>query len=281
MTRKVFFNDGYIDVSNVNLSDSRDVIKSKIYSPERQMASYLGNPTNVYKLWEKEVSQDAQGEDLLKFKQLDKRYYLMRAVPRSSPITVVSKQLNLSQPANDYFIESFHKLSFPDIIQAYYQPLKRILDKTTIVNVEMYLKPSDISNFDFKKLYYIEQLGNYFIMNKINNFTPGRSTKCELVRVIYAPEEQAVNHIKIIRVDVAEFSLVVKYELYLSINNFTFQYSQNLSTWSSVLIQVTANNHFGYQITTPGAWYIRIKSGESYSNIVQITIPDNTTVIIN
>ena len=43
------------------------------------------------------------------------------------------------------------------------------------------ITPIDIYNIDFFKLKYIEQLGQYFYLNKVVNFRDKKLTKCELI----------------------------------------------------------------------------------------------------
>ncbi|MDV6169545.1 hypothetical protein R1T16_14005 [Flavobacterium sp. DG1-102-2] len=54
------YNDGFLTVANTNLPEKRDVIKSKLYSPNQRTVTLLGRPTNVYRLWDKEVVEDPQ-----------------------------------------------------------------------------------------------------------------------------------------------------------------------------------------------------------------------------
>ena len=179
-------NDHYIDVANVNLAESRDVIKSKIYSPEKDIVTFLGRPTRLYKLWDKDpVDSPGPGEEPFKYKSLDKRYYFIKRdfVTGQQPITLHSPALNQTATTGSYNIESFYKLGFGAIIQDYYGPVKRVLNNALLVTAELYLTEADIATFDFRKLYYIEQLSAYFIINKITNYIPGRPVRCELVRV--------------------------------------------------------------------------------------------------
>jgi hypothetical protein len=45
-----------------------------------------------------------------------------------------------------------------------------MLDKSKLLICNINLKYTDITNFDFTKLYYIEQLGSYYLVNKVLNF---------------------------------------------------------------------------------------------------------------
>lgn len=272
-------NDSYILVDNVNLQDKKDLIKSKIYSPERLNPMYLNEPINVYKLWDKEVVEDpADGEEPIKYNPLDKRYYFLRSVERTGLINVVSKRLNVSSPATLYYRENYYKLSFSDIIQDYYAPLQQVLTRATIMNVELYLNDMDISNFDFKKLYYISQLGNYFLMNKINNYIPGRPVKCEMVRVLFENLADAPKAIRITKVVVLNNAIKVSYDMTVSVGSLSFQYSLNQTTWTTVVFQSFVNP-FNFNLPSAGTWYIRIKAGNEFSNVVQFVTPSTQIII--
>ncbi|MXN91289.1 hypothetical protein GR160_08610 [Flavobacterium sp. Sd200] len=178
-------NDGYIGIENVNLSDTRDVIKSKIYSPERIPTRYLGYDSNVYKLWEKETVENPEpDEPTVTYKALDKRYYFINAAQNTNrPIIVRSNDLNIQSTTSAFYSESYYGLKFQEIINQYYAPLQSVLNRAVTITAQLWLTDVDIANFDFKKLYYIEQLSSYFLVNKINNYIPGKITQCELVRV--------------------------------------------------------------------------------------------------
>jgi hypothetical protein len=177
--------DGYLEVPNANLPDTTDIFKSKIYSPEKQKSIYLNNETNVYKLWDKEVVENPEeGQPPVKHKALDKRYYLLRATPKNTGITLQSNANSIANGfCQNYYAESYSGLPFQDIKNTYYAPLERVLQNSLIVQVQLWLTDADVANFDFRKKYHIEQLGANFIMNKITNYIPGKPTVCEMVRV--------------------------------------------------------------------------------------------------
>jgi hypothetical protein len=58
-----------------------------------------------------------------------------------------------------------------------------MLDKSKLLICNINLKYTDITNFDFTKLYYIEQLGSYYLVNKVLNFRIGEVTRVEMIRV--------------------------------------------------------------------------------------------------
>lgn len=273
-------NDACIEVDNVNLPDNRDIIKSKIYSPEKNVNSqFFVRSSRVYKLWEKEVKE---GQDMPEYKPLDKRYYFLRAEPVTTPVglTLYASGLSQSQPVASCYLESFYNMSFGAIQQEYYMPTQRILDKSLLVSANMYLNENDICNFDFKKLYFIKQLSNYFIVNKINNYVPGKPVKVDMVRVNYTDVVTEKIKLRITKVTILEYVVKVYFE-----NN------TNIIHNSGYLIAADATNGVHYNTWTlnnnpmyadfspSGTFKIRAKIGDYTSNEVTINIPSNTTII--
>lgn len=282
------YNDGCIEVKNVNLADSRNAIKSKIYSPERQPVTYLGQQHRVYRLWDKEYKEGTDDEpDTVTYKPLDKRYYFMRATEnqRSSYIRVLSLQYLDSANVRHFYTESYYKLSFPEILQEYYGPLQNILTNATIVTAELWLTDHDVANFDFKKLYYIEQLSNYYLVNKINNYIPGKTTKCELIKVADTADAppQVSQSIYTINTILREGTNGVRIFFSNILNPYiaTLQSSRDNSTWSvSAYIYEQAESPLILTAQAAGIHYFRIMYYEytptvsqRFSNTVSITLP--------
>lgn len=177
--------NGSININNENLEDSKTVINSKIYAPEKIKSNVLPKETNVYKLWDKEVKDDGS----VTYKSLDKRFYFMRADNYifETPVTIGSEALIEETIISQAPFESFFKLPFNDVVNDYYLPIYQILNQAKIVNANIFLKEQDIININFSKLYWIEALGNYFLLNKIINFDGNGITKVELIKVDYIP----------------------------------------------------------------------------------------------
>lgn len=177
------YHDGSILISNVNLKDNKAVIKSKIYAPEKIPTDIFERSTKVYKLWDKEVKDDGS----VTYKELDKRFYLMRSdnYTFENQMTIGSELLQTEQTISVAPFESFFKLPFNDIISDYYTPIYQILDKARVENHNIYLTQNDIVNIDFKSLKWIEELSSYFLLNKISNFSEDGIIKCEMIKVDY------------------------------------------------------------------------------------------------
>lgn len=176
-------NDGYFNVSNKNLPEQFVLLNSQIYSPERLQSSFLGG-CNIYKIWDKEIKDNNE----VTYKDLDGRFYFLRADRVNAQKTLGSNILGGTQTNNFYFRESYYRLAFSEIINDWYRPLKAIFDKARLITVEVFLKPIDIYNFDFSRLVYVPQLSSNYIVNKISNFVKGRPTKVELIEVDYFTE---------------------------------------------------------------------------------------------
>lgn len=174
-------NDGYIQIDDENLADETDLLKSKVYSPEQDTTTLLGRSTNVFKIWEKELKDDST----IEYKDLSGRYYFLRIENVSVNAILASEKLNQQQSVTQVGMASYAGMSFKNVITNNYPAIKSILDKGKIIEAYFYLKPTDIESYDFKGLIYVEQLGSYYLINKIMNFVKGKITKCELLEVDY------------------------------------------------------------------------------------------------
>ena len=189
--KEASYNDSFFSIANENLPDTKTLIKSKIYSPEYAMTRFAKKFVNCYKMWDKEVTQEQEDVDgqtitrtVTNYKPLDKRYYFMRSVYDPRHFFVSSAVTQQIADRNGAWFENYGGLSFKDVVQKYYASINRITTKSRVVTAELWLSEADVSNFDFKKRYYIEQLSGTFLINKINNYIPGKPVQCELLRVL-------------------------------------------------------------------------------------------------
>jgi len=269
-------NDWYIDVENVNLQGSKDVIKSRIYSPERLKSTFLQNdPSNIYKLWEKEPVEDSND---INYKILDKRYYFIKSSLRTMPLHLESKMLTTEGNVMYYYKENYVGLKWHEVIEKYYRTLSQVLSLSQIVTADLYLKDTDITNFDFRKLYYFEQFASYFYMNKINNYISGKPVRCEMVKVhrgqVLPPPTVAI---RITKVEIDDYNVSTFFDLAIDIPTLVFEYSTDQVFWSQLQFDYD-QNPFNYSPSSPITWYIRLKAGTEYSNIVSFTLPSNETI---
>jgi hypothetical protein len=176
------YNNGAIYIDDQNLSDETDVINSKFYTPERATTNMVGRSVNTFKTWEKELNDNGT----IKYKDLTGRYYFLRVSSVATAVTLGSETLNTHQDVTSLMMANYEGLKFSEIINTNYVAIQSIIDKAKAIDAYFYFKKStDVYNFDFKKLIYIEQLASYYLVNKIPNFIKGKVTKCELIEVDY------------------------------------------------------------------------------------------------
>ncbi len=77
----------------------------------------------------------------------------------------------------------FTGMFWNDLIDAYYKSLSEALEYQELREVELALTAEDVRNFNFFKLVYLRQYQAYYYCNKIKNYTGGKMTKVELIRV--------------------------------------------------------------------------------------------------
>ncbi len=173
-------------INNVNLADSKTVVNSKIYAPEKDVVNLIHDLNcNVYKMWNKEVKDNGD----ISYKGLQKRYYLMREASHTFTTTtqIGSESLATHQNITTIPVESFYNLRMSDVVRDYYKNIGAILNFSKIVEATIYLTEKNISDIDFSKLYWIKELSSYFLLNKVNSFTKKGITKVELIKVDFTP----------------------------------------------------------------------------------------------
>ena len=175
-----FFNDGYFDINNTNLPDSKSVISSVAYSPEFNQTQNIGFSTNLYKFWDKEAKEGG----IVNYKTLANRFYFLKAAEITlTGTSLTSEVLNQTDTITTAQREIFAGLSFKSIVDTYYSEMAFLLNQSKVFNVTLRLTEIDIVNMDFSKPVYIEQLGGSFLVNKIQNFIPFKDTKVELIKI--------------------------------------------------------------------------------------------------
>jgi hypothetical protein len=263
--------NGSLLIENVNLADNKKVVNSNIYAPEKLRSNELPKQTNVYKLWNKEVKDDGS----VTYKSLDKRFYFLRADNHifESAVTIGSETLTTETTIGQAPFESFFKLPFNDIVQDYYLPMYQILNKSRVIDANIFLNEQDVINIDFSKLYWIEQLNSYFILNKISNFTQKGLTKVELIKVDYVNTENNTEPIFETELtyedgcfNITPFTSTIENPIY-----FNFSYNNGIN-WETGATPILVVPSCGYSTLVPVLFrLIRLNTGEIISNTIEVT----------
>ena len=260
--------NGSINVENENIADSKDVIKSVIYAPEKLKSNVLPRQTNVYKLWNKEVKDDGS----VNYKPLDKHFYLMRQENYifDSTVTIGSETLATETTIAQAPFESFFKLPFTDVIQDYYSPINKILNNAKIINANIFLKEQDIINIDFSKLYWIEKLGNYFLLNKVLNFSGNGINKVELIKVDYVPK--LPNPLEPSNIIISWFDDLLYFENYFGFPIIIQTSNDGGETFDNATTIITPENPYEFPLLIGVEIFIRITDiyGNVISNILRV-----------
>jgi hypothetical protein len=175
-----FYNDGYFDVNNTNLKESKTIIQSATYSPEFNPSVDIGFSTNVYKFWNKEVKDNGD----VNYKPVSNRFYFLKSEAIVlSGTTIKSEVLGDNTHITNARREIFAGLKYSEIVDAYYSQMQQLLNQSKMMNVSLRLTEIDIANIDLSIPIYLSQLGGSFLINKIQNFAPYKDTKVELIKL--------------------------------------------------------------------------------------------------
>ncbi|WP_431137464.1 hypothetical protein [Psychroserpens mesophilus] len=86
-------------------------------------------------------------------------------------------------PINDYFNYLTLPKPYSEVFDEYYSSLIEVLDKYKTVKVEFNFNLADIKNFDFYKLIFLKQTGQYYFCNKLKYNVTSTQVEAELVEV--------------------------------------------------------------------------------------------------
>jgi len=181
--------DGLFEVNNKNLEDEYTVIKSKIFSAEKDFVSFFINSTHSEiltptLLWEKEVSENS-GVQQIKYKELSGRFYFLRTQTISKTAILATEITGQQQSVTSLPIARFYMTAFKDFVPKYYNNISLLLNDFRMHKLLLNLNCVDINQMNFDKLYYFEQEQNYYFLNKLN-YQSGKISNAEMVRVKYS-----------------------------------------------------------------------------------------------
>ena len=166
-----------LPVNNETLESEKTILQSKTFAPSK-----MENGALIWKMFDREIKDDGQVD----FKNLTGRFFFATSNVKimapgtrigSDKIPAVATYLRAYQPLFKYQDWNY-------IMNKYYSSFNRILQDSVYMKVRMNLNDFDILNLDFGKMVYIEQLSNYYLIQKIDKYKEGGGvTDVELVRV--------------------------------------------------------------------------------------------------
>lgn len=173
-------NDANLKVKNENIKEEVTLFSSRIFSPNKK-ESEIGK---VYTIWEKNIKDN----NTVEYKELENRFYFLRSEKINSEIEIGSDFLNSHINSSFFYKENYYKCSWRELVNTWYRNINKLLDFTKVITANIYIKPYEYSQIKMYEMVFINQLGSYFLINKISNFIPKKNTKVELIKVEYFSE---------------------------------------------------------------------------------------------
>jgi hypothetical protein len=180
------YNDGFFDISNKNINESKTVTTSIFYSHEKDFASFYINATTnevvlPTLLWTKEISENSGAQEV-KYKALSNRFYLLRTQTITKNSVLRSEKFSIEQAVTSLPMARYFFTSYKDFTAKYYKNIKLLLEDFRMHKIKLALNCIDIHNLDFDKVYYFEQEQNYYLLNKLG-YENGKLSNAEFYRV--------------------------------------------------------------------------------------------------
>ena len=172
----IFFNDEYLD-------ERRD-FQSKFYSPLNDFTFLKTDNAGIENMefFVKELKKESNGNIKTEYKEKTARWHIYTSYSIYSGV-----EFNLKAKAEKQITDSFSFASatffkWENLINTYYKDLPRLMEHPYIVTAEFALSEIDIYEFSFFSRIYIEQLGCYFLPNKIK-YKAGAVTEVEMIKI--------------------------------------------------------------------------------------------------
>jgi hypothetical protein len=170
--------NGLLPVNDTTLDFTKDMINLKYAATNQELRLINKDIAKipVYDLVESVIEKQNDWKDrilLIRFENFALTY---------DDGVVSSVVINNNLPMAN-FIYQGAGLDFGSLLEEYYPGLIYILDKVKILKGTFYLTAKDVATLDFFKPVYLQQTGQYYYINKINEFIEGTLTEVELIKL--------------------------------------------------------------------------------------------------
>lgn len=175
-------NNGEIHINNAQLKEKNE-IKSRFYSVEQTQTYFESIDRNlpIFKLWDKKI-EDKNGKIEIKYRELSNHFHWLETEEIRQQVVLKSKNYNETEISDRLKIAQFESFDWSRLLDENYLQIGKILDRISLIEIEMNLTPMDIYTFNFFCRIYIEQLGAIFLPNKIS-YQAGKLSKVELIKI--------------------------------------------------------------------------------------------------
>lgn len=168
------FANAQFQINNTTLEVEGDVLISPFNAPE----------TSVFTLGQRRLKRmplyELEDEGV---KAKTSRPYLHNFTETQGQFQYKREGGELNTYTGTFRVADFRGLSYIELYNKWINGIEAVLNRTELVECEIALSEIDIVQIDWFKLKYIKQLGGFYYLSKIVNFTNDTTTKCELIRV--------------------------------------------------------------------------------------------------
>lgn len=170
-------NDGVIHFDDKVLDDRKD-FSSKFFSPMNDKE----NGMDVMEFFTKEVKKKEDGTTETEYKEKTGRWHVYATKEVKNEVTFSLRAKEEGGGVERYFVPNFEPFRWDNLLNTYYKDLPRVVERMYCVTVEMNLNEIDVIEFSFFSRIYVQQLGSYFMPNKIKYKTEGMA-EVEMIKI--------------------------------------------------------------------------------------------------
>lgn len=171
-------------IQNENLAVNKDLISVDFSATENVNRFSYTFPVNQIKIYENgDIANDVNMRILI----LELRSAPMYVRNSSDVLSGSSYQIVSNVPFTRFIDTNFtNNIGFElNLFNNYYTYIISVIDKYKIIELNVRLNLSDVSNLDFLKPVYIRELDTYFYVNKIKfDYTSKNSSVVELIKLL-------------------------------------------------------------------------------------------------
>lgn len=174
--------DGYLYVFNRNIEDEKIIAQSKIYAPDKKIATSFGSfSTNQYKIWETEA-KDNNGTVEINYKGLSGRFYFIRKTEQSGTFKIISEILDDETVVSSVPVGINTNTLFEEAVFNNYSEYQKIFNNFRIHTISQALTENDFIGLDLTRPVFFKQENAFYICNKIP-FSEGEKSIGEYIKI--------------------------------------------------------------------------------------------------
>lgn len=177
------FNDGVLEIDNLNLETEKTIYDSRSFSPSQQLSTFTDSSVDYkvprLQMFDAEVKEKEEaGETIIEidYKFLKDRFFFVKHVQSTRDIYIATN-----------LVEGFPMVSvvgttFKDIVGSKYSSFKLMSNDAKVHQIELAMPLYKIVTLDLRKVVYFKQQANYYILNRLT-YKTGEMSRAEFLRI--------------------------------------------------------------------------------------------------